>query len=194
MKKKDRIIALLSVGRTYKEIRDELGCSKSTISFHASRMGLGQDDGGASKRYDWAAVQAYHDAGHSPRACADHFGFTRAAWHKAVASGRIVPSEHSRYRKDPIYLIPLSDLLVRGRLTNRGNLKKRLVDNGLLRNECYRCGIAEWMGERLPLELHHKDGDGANNLLENLEILCPNCHSITPTWGGRNAKRHSGVV
>jgi hypothetical protein len=54
--------------------------------------------------------------------------------------------------------------------------------------KCNRCGIDKWLGEVLSLELEHKDGNNKNNVRENLEGLCPNCHSLTPTWRGRNKK------
>lgn len=54
--------------------------------------------------------------------------------------------------------------------------------------KCNRCGIDNWLGESLSLELEHKDGNNENNKRENLEGLCPNCHSLTPTWRGRNKK------
>jgi len=59
--------------------------------------------------------------------------------------------------------------------------------------KCNRCGLAEWQGIKLSLEVDHKDGNTANNQRENLEGLCPNCHSITPTWRGRN-KGKRGVT
>ena len=52
--------------------------------------------------------------------------------------------------------------------------------------KCRKCGRSEWMGEPLPLEVDHIDGNHKNNARENLDGLCPNCHSITPTWRGRN--------
>lgn len=52
-------------------------------------------------------------------------------------------------------------------------------------NKCL-CGINIWNGKSLVLELEHKDGDTYNNKRENLELLCPNCHSQTSTWRGRN--------
>lgn len=54
--------------------------------------------------------------------------------------------------------------------------------------KCNRCGISEWLGEKISLELEHKDGNHHNNNRENLEMLCPNCHSLTTTWRGRNKK------
>lgn len=45
--------------------------------------------------------------------------------------------------------------------------------------KCEICGLNEWMGKTLPLEVHHIDGNNYNNELSNLQILCPNCHSLT---------------
>lgn len=54
---------------------------------------------------------------------------------------------------------------------------------------CNRCKLNEWLGEKLSLELDHKDGERSNNARENLECLCPNCHSLTPTWRGKHRKK-----
>ena len=64
-------------------------------------------------------------------------------------------------------------------------LRKKLIEDGIKRNECEMCGLNEWMNQRIPLELHHIDGDRYNNELENLQILCPNCHSLTPNHSKR---------
>ena len=57
-------------------------------------------------------------------------------------------------------------------------LRKKLIESGIKEDRCEICGISEWQGVKLPLELHHKDTNHYNNNLENLQILCPNCHSI----------------
>ena len=51
---------------------------------------------------------------------------------------------------------------------------------------CNNCGLNKWMDKDIPLELEHKDGNNKNNVRENLEMLCPNCHALTETWRGRN--------
>ena len=54
-------------------------------------------------------------------------------------------------------------------------------------NKCFKCGLGnEWNGAPLKLELHHKDGNRTNKIRENTEMLCPNCHSQTDTWCGKN--------
>jgi len=58
---------------------------------------------------------------------------------------------------------------------------------------CNKCGISEWFTRPISLELEHKDGNNLNNIRENLEGLCPNCHSITDTWRGRNKPAKNGI-
>lgn len=55
-------------------------------------------------------------------------------------------------------------------------------------NKCARCGIDSWQGKKIILEYEHKDGNHFNNDRDNVECLCPNCHSLTSTWRGRNRK------
>jgi 5-methylcytosine-specific restriction endonuclease McrA len=60
--------------------------------------------------------------------------------------------------------------------------------------KCNRCGIDKWLDQPISLELEHKDGNNQNNLRNNLEGLCPNCHSITDTWRGRNKPNKNGLI
>ena len=52
--------------------------------------------------------------------------------------------------------------------------------------ECEQCHNTLWLGQPINLEIHHKDGNHNNNLLDNLQLLCPNCHSYTDNWRGKN--------
>jgi hypothetical protein len=81
---------------------------------------------------------------------------------------------------------PLVEILVaNSTYTNNGRLRMRLIAEGLKPPWCERCSLDTWLGEPLPLHLDHVNGDHTDNRLENLRILCPNCHALTPTWCGR---------
>lgn len=56
-------------------------------------------------------------------------------------------------------------------------------------NSCLICGISEWNGKPITLELDHIDGNSSNNVRENVRLLCPNCHSQTDNWRGRNINK-----
>lgn len=173
------IEALYREGKTQAEIASILGIYKSTVSYHVRRFGVPVDER-FSRRYDWAAVQRAHDAGLRALECCKRFGFSKATWTSAVRRGDIVPRSH---------LIPLEDLLVVGRRTSRGHLKKRLINAGVKENRCEECGLTEWREKPISMALHHVNGDGTDNRLANLLLLCPNCHAQTPNYGGRNGHR-----
>lgn len=59
-------------------------------------------------------------------------------------------------------------------------LKKHLIQ--LKGHKCERCNLEKWLDNLIPLEVHHKDGNRTNNHLDNLEILCNNCHALTDGW------------
>lgn len=64
-------------------------------------------------------------------------------------------------------------------------LKHRLIKEGLKQNICEECSIKDWNGKTIEMELDHIDGNRTNHLLNNLRMLCPNCHSQTETYRGR---------
>lgn len=67
------------------------------------------------------------------------------------------------------------------------NKKRRVVEEQ--QGKCNHCGISEWNGKEIILEYEHKDGNNQNNSRDNVECICPNCHSQTSTWRGRNNKK-----
>ncbi len=81
---------------------------------------------------------------------------------------------------------PLSDYLFNKRKIISYKLKKRLIKEEIFTAKCYNCNLITWLGEPIPLELHHKDGNHENNRLTNLQLLCPNCHALTDNYRGKN--------
>ena len=71
-------------------------------------------------------------------------------------------------------------------------VKSRIVKNDMLEYKCSKCNIDSWCQETIVLDLDHINGDNRDNRIENLRYLCPNCHSQTDTFKGRN--KNSGSV
>lgn len=176
--KKAKIIVLLRQGKSYNEISIATGASKATISYHAKNLGLAKF---VKTTYNWSNIQTYFNEGHTLEECVAQFGFNKASWHKAKQRGVL-----NVFRP----IIPLHDLLVIGRKTSRSHLKSRLLSSGLLEYKCYgsECGLTEWLDKPISLQLEHKNGINNDNRIKNLELLCPNCHSQTATFAGRNKK------
>jgi DNA-binding CsgD family transcriptional regulator len=173
-----RVHALLDAGASGATIARELGISKSTVSYHKRRLGHSIDTR-CNRRYDWDAVQRFYDMGHSITECQERFGFARKTFMDAAARGAITTRAQGA---------PLTDYLVAGRRVNRTHLKGRLLAEGLKDNLCECCGIRDWQGAPLAMALHHVNGDGLDNRIENLVMLCPNCHAQTPNFSGRNRR------
>jgi hypothetical protein len=86
--------------------------------------------------------------------------------------------------------LSLESILAKGSTFQSFKLKKRLFKAGIKKPECEFCGWAkEAFGGRIPLELDHINGDSTDNRIENLRVLCPNCHSLQPTHRGLNRKK-----
>ena len=100
--------------------------------------------------------------------------------YKPNKSGKGIMKKHNGNR------IEIPDVLMGKHPQYQTNkLKRRLILEGYKKNECEECGISEWNGKAITLELDHIDGDRTNHLFSNLQILCPNCHSQTETFRGK---------
>lgn len=83
--------------------------------------------------------------------------------------------------------IPLEEILVEQSTYQSYKLKNRLLKENILENKCCECGLEnKWNGKELSLHLDHINGISSDNRIENLRLLCPNCHSQTSTYAGKN--------
>ncbi len=183
-----RVQAHYDLGATYQECRTRFGFSPQSWYKAISRgsIVLRPDEyralkarGPGNPQYDWTAVQRYYDDGHSYRECRLAFGFSAAAWTDAVRRGVL----NARARQ-----MPLAEVIRSAK--SRTHLKRRLLAAGILANCCEECGISDWRGQPLAIQIDHVNGDGLDNRLENLRMLCPNCHSQTLTFAGRNTRKN----
>lgn len=96
--------------------------------------------------------------------------FTGMWWNKGKILGKKYPIEY--YLKENTY-------------KSSHDLKKRILSSGIKKKFCENCGRGEWEGVDIPLELHHINSDNTDNRIENLQLLCPNCHALTENYRGK---------
>ena len=99
--------------------------------------------------------------------------FTGQGWNKGLAFRPNPPKE-------------LKDILIEYSNYQSFKLKKRLISEGYKESKCECCKRIKWNGVKIPTELHHINGINTDNRLENLQILCPNCHALTDNYRAKN--------
>lgn len=158
-------------GKIYKDIDNFKKIVSESFSIRDVYTKLGYKESGGIYKYIRIAIQKLElDTSH----------FTGSLWSKgktAKSDDRVAAA--AKRQRLPFTLIFCKDSTYRG---HNQNLLKRLVNEGLKTYHCEECGISEWQSKPLTLHLDHIDGDNVNNSLDNLRILCPNCHTQTPTF------------
>ena len=97
----------------------------------------------------------------------------------------------SRFGSSDGKTIPMEQILIESSAyQNISRLKIRLVNENILEYKCVGCGNeGEWLGIPITLQLDHINGVRDDHRIENLRFMCPNCHSQTETFGGRNSNK-----
>lgn len=151
---------------TLQQLQDAV---KSSVSIRECLIALGVEPFGGN--YDvFRRAAAFYGVDYS------HFAGAAASGKKLI--GRVGPNA-----------ITLEDILSNKKPCSSNRLRLKLLKAGILRPVCSCCKGSEWLGKPMPLELDHIDGNNKNNSLNNLRLLCPNCHTLTPTYRGRNKKQ-----
>jgi hypothetical protein len=111
-------------------------------------------------------------------------GVTRHFKHSNLCKCGNVKKRHNKWCAECIVKRVYNPRIAFEAISNDKQRRKRLLE--MRGNQCQDCGLTEWIGKPISLELHHIDGDTDNNCQENLLLLCPNCHAIQPTHRRRN--------
>ena len=109
--------------------------------------------------------------------------FTGSLWSKGKTS-----NDDKRIKKKD-----LSEIFIQNSNWTSHNIRNKLLKEGLKEHKCEKCERTEWEGEQIPLELHHLNGDHHDNRLENLQILCPNCHAQTDNYSGKSSNKNNNT-
>lgn len=116
-------------------------------------------------------------------------GGNRSYWTKVIRDLKIDTSHFTRVSGHGGCHKELSFYLCRGSRISTSGLKKKLFFEGTKEKRCEKCGLTEWLGKPIGLDLHHLDDDHTNNELCNLIILCSNCHSFVHGYGYKEQRR-----
>lgn len=93
-------------------------------------------------------------------------------------------------QKNPL---SLKEYLATSKDIQTNKVRKKLLQEGIKPYKCEKCGLTEWLGQPIPLELHHIDGDRTHNEVSNYMLLCPNCHALTDSYRGKNSRKDVNV-
>ena len=97
-------------------------------------------------------------------------------------SGKGISKSNSDY-------MPLEEYLKNSQDIQSNKVRIKLLREKYKEHKCENCGLTEWLGQPIPLELHHKDGNRNHNEIENYQLLCPNCHAFTDSYRGKNSAK-----
>jgi hypothetical protein len=174
--------AYIDAGNGFLKCRQRFGIAHATWMAAIGRGAIafnraGRPYAGPGKRYNWAEIRAFYEAGATFRQCRVRFGFCAASWTKAVKAGRVVPKPTG---------YSLVEALANS--SSRLTIKRHLLKAGIITNRCDWCGLADWRGQPLSIQIDHINGIRNDHRVENLRMLCPNCHSQTATFAARNRR------
>ncbi|MFJ6565901.1 HNH endonuclease signature motif containing protein [Streptomyces sp. NPDC091292] len=160
--------------RWTREILESAVAASHSVSEVVRRLGL--DNVGGHQTHIGRRIKSY--------------GIDTSHFDAGISTGRRRGGPHRRSSAE----ILVADSSAHAKRKPSSRLKEAMHELGIA-EQCALCGIeAVWQGEPLPLEVDHIDGDWRNNRVENLRLLCPNCHSTTDTYRGRGKRRTRGVT
>lgn len=152
-----------------------------------------------NKKYDYSNLEKVCAESRSYRECLLKIGcYAAAGGHyesiKREIKKRGIDISHFKHKgwnkgNTPNPSRPIEDYLNNKQRIQSFKLKNRLIKEKIFDCKCYNCQRETWLGEQIPLELHHINGDNKDNSLSNITLLCPNCHAQTNNYRGKNKRK-----
>ena len=158
------IIDACNSSTTFKEACEKLGCGYRYLVMAATKLGCYEELNQRSKEFSHKGTK-----------------FDKPWIIKINTSSGIVFKVDAKIWCEHMFNGDIQSTAVR--------IKKRLIEAGYKENRCECCGLTDWNGKPISLQLHHIDGNPQNNKINNLMILCPNCHTQTDNYGSKNASK-----
>jgi orotate phosphoribosyltransferase-like protein len=179
---KDEVLKLHDKGFTTSEIAVKLGVTRPTISYHKKQLGVANL---MKIRKDvWTQVQEDLDKGVTYAEISHKYAISKSGISHAVTRGAIERTKRlqSELSVDDYCSSHMGNA---ARSSFRRNVRVKMIKAERWKEQCTECGLTEWMGKSIPLQVDHKDGNPKNNNINNLRLLCCNCHYQTDTWGNK---------
>jgi hypothetical protein len=142
---------------------------------------------GRYRKYSREEIIKLYKDGVPQKEILKRLGCAKSTVQRTLWAAGVMPAPKTKHPPMPITFYLVNGQKYHSRL-RRGLLREKLMEN-----KCSKCGISEWCGEKIQLHLHHKNGIKTDNRLENLSLLCPNCHSLTDTYCRRNIGKYAKV-
>ena len=200
MDKGEKILELRSKGLSYSEIMKELDVTKSLVAFYCNekrqkeRFEKLQKSKEKKEEYEKIVCELIKESTNLNQVCIrlnKRSTNTNYLYIKDIISKYNLDISH--FTEEPILKkckrLSIEEILSLGSKISSSKIKERLIKEGIKEWKCEKCQRTEWEGEKIPLELHHINGNRNDNRIENLKLLCCNCHAQTDNFCGKNIKK-----
>lgn len=192
----EKVQKLLSEGKSRVEIANILDCQKSTVNYYANpknweKFERKQKTQTKRLEFEEAILSVVNQATSASNIC-DLIGIQ----HTNVNIKRVLDFleekninpewKQKQANRKPQGYWNKDNIFTEKSYFQRSKLKDKLIEFGLKEAKCEMCGNNQWLDQQIPLQIHHINGINDNNRLENLQILCPNCHALTDNYCGKN--------
>lgn len=203
IERRNKILKLRLEGKSLKQIANELNCNKSLVAFYCNKkynLEKAKEREESTKEYENIVCKIVSESQNLNQVCKKlgkrGTNTNRRQIEKIIEKYNLDISHFKTFDFSENKIKKYEDQDVyceNSAYKNTNSIRKRLLKDGIKEYKCERCGRTEWEGEPIPLQVHHINGNNRDNRIENLQILCPNCHALTDTYCGKSKHKKEKV-